>query len=205
MSDPAAASKTFDTISVTLLNDNIAARKVDALVNAANDQLQMGGGVAAALRSRGGIEIHQEAIRHAPAAIGSVVRTGAGALAAQYVYHAVVIDYEISKGTGAVDVAEVVRNLVSMAVADDVRSMALPLFGAGVGGLSVETSLTTILEGLEAAAPSVPHPLAVEIVVRDREEFDQACVVFRDYGGKEAREAEENRLAEEAIRKLLGN
>ena len=132
------------------------------------------------------------------------MRTGAGALAARYVYHAVVIDYEIRKGTAAVDVAEVVQNLVRMAVEDEVRSIALPLFGAGVGGLSVETSLTTILEGLEAAAPGVPRPLAVEIVVWDREEFDQACVVFRDYGGKEAREAEENRLAEEAIRKLLG-
>jgi O-acetyl-ADP-ribose deacetylase (regulator of RNase III) len=54
----------------------------------------MGGGVAAALRSRGGIEVHQEAIRHAPARIGSVVRTGAGRLAARYVYHAVVIDYD---------------------------------------------------------------------------------------------------------------
>jgi hypothetical protein len=43
----------------------------------------------------------------------------------------------------------------------------------------------------------------VEIVVRDREEFDQACVVFRDYGSEEAREADENRLAEEAIGKLL--
>jgi len=164
----------------------------------------MGGGVAAALRSRGGIEIHQEAIRHAPARIGSVIRTAAGALNARFVYHAVVIDYEIRKGTAAVDVAEVVRNLMAMAVADEARSIALPLFGAGVGGLSVETSLTTILEGLEAAAPAVPRALAVEIVMRDREEYDQAHEAFQAYGDRKAREAEENRLAEEAIRKLLG-
>lgn len=136
-------NKTFGTISVVLVNDNIAARKADVLVNAANDQLQMGGGVAAALRSRGGIEIHQEAIRHAPARIGSVVRTGAGALDARYVYHAVVIDYEIRKGTSAVDVSEVVRTMVRMAVEDNARSIACPLFGAGVGGLSAEVSLTS--------------------------------------------------------------
>ncbi len=203
MSD-ARVRKDFGVVSVALVNDNIAARKADVLVNAANDQLQMGGGVAAALRSRGGIEIHQEAIRQAPARIGSVVRTGAGVLEARYVYHAVVIDYELRKGTTVVDVAEVVRNLVAMAIADGVRSLAMPLFGAGVGGLSVEVSLTTILEGLEAAAPGVSSPLAVEIVVRDPEEFDQAAAAFHDYRDREVREGEENRLAEEAIRKLLG-
>ena len=202
-SPPAPACRTFGEISVRLANDNIAARKADVLVNAANNRLHMGGGVAAALRSRGGIEIHQEAVRKAPARIGSVVRTGAGALAARYVYHAVVIDYDVSKGTSVVDVAEVMRNLVNMAIADGVKSMALPLFGAGVGGLSVQTSLTTILEGLEAAALSVRSPLAVEIVVHDPGEFDEATAAFREYSGKEARQAEEDRLAEEAIRKFL--
>lgn len=196
--------KAFGLVTITLVNDDIAARRTDVLVNAANDQLSMGGGVAAALRSKGGIEIHQEAIRHAPASVGSVVRTGAGALDARWVYHAVVIDYEIRKGTSAVDVGEVVRNLVSMAVADDAKSMALPLFGAGVGGLSVETSLTTILQGLEAAAPRVPRALVIEIVVRDLDEYEEALAVFADYQDQGLRQAEEDRLAEEAIRILLG-
>jgi O-acetyl-ADP-ribose deacetylase (regulator of RNase III) len=199
-----AGPKTFGPITVLLVNDNIAARQADVLVNAANNQLHMGGGVAAALRSRGGIEIHLEAITHAPAEIGSVVRTGAGRLTAKYVYHAVVIDYDVSRGTAAVDVAEVVRNLIRQANADGVSSIAMPLFGAGVGGLSVETSLTTILEGLEAAASEVSKPLAVEVAVWDEEEFRLAAGVFSEYGGREARQAEEDRLAEEALRKLLG-
>jgi O-acetyl-ADP-ribose deacetylase (regulator of RNase III) len=198
-------SRTFGEVTVWLVNDDIAARKADVLVNAANDRLQMGGGVAGALRAKGGIAIHQEAIRHAPAKLGSVVRTGAGALDARYVYHAVVIEYDLSKGTSAVDIGEAVRNLMKMAIADDVRSVALPLFGAGVGGLSLETSLAVILDGLEAAAPDVHASLAVEIVVRDPEEFEQAATIFRDYSGKAARQAEEDRLAEEAIRKLLGD
>jgi O-acetyl-ADP-ribose deacetylase len=199
------APKAFGAITVVLVNDNIAGRSADVLVNAANNQLQMGGGVAAALRSKGGMEIHLEAIRHAPARIGSVVRTGAGQLVARYVYHAVVIDYDVSKGTSAPDVAEVVRNLVKQAVEDGVTSMAMPLFGAGVGGLSVETSLTTILEGLEASAPTVRSPVQFEIVVWDQEEYEQARAVFDDYAGREARQAEEDRLAEEALKKLLGN
>lgn len=197
-------AKTFSAMTVTLVNDNIADRRADVLVNAANNRLQMGGGVAAALRSKGGIEIHLEAIRHAPAQIGSVVRTGAGQLAARHVYHAVVIDYDVSKGTSAPDVGEVVRSLVKQAVEDGVTSMAIPLFGAGVGGLSVETSLTTILDGLESSAPSVRLPLRVEIVVWDEEDFEQARGVFAEQAGREARQAEEDRLAEDAIKKLLG-
>jgi O-acetyl-ADP-ribose deacetylase len=197
-------SKRFGSITVVLVNDNIATRRADVLVNAANNQLSMGGGVAAALRSRGGIEIHLEAIRHAPALIGSVVRTGAGKLAAQYVYHAVVIDYDVSKGTAAADVGEVVRNLVRQARVDGVNSMVMPLFGAGVGGLSVERSLTTILEGLEAAGSEGRPPLAVEVAVWDEEEFALAASVFSEYSDRETRETEEDRLAEEALKKLLG-
>ena len=133
------------------------------------------------------------------------MRTGAGALDARWVYHAVVIDYELRKGTTALDVAEVVGNVVTMAVGDGARSVALPLFGAGVGGLSVEASLTAILEALEAAAPSVPGPLSVEIAVRDADEFEQAEAVFRGFEALEARQAEADRLAEEAVRKLLGD
>jgi hypothetical protein len=83
--------------------------------------------------------------------------------------------------------------------------MAMPLFGAGVGGLSIEKSLTTILDGLENSASVVRLPLKVEVVVWDQEDFDQARVVFNEYSGREARQAEENQLAEEALKKLLGN
>jgi hypothetical protein len=48
-------------------------------------------------------------------------------------------------------------------------------------------------------------PLKVEVVVWDQEDFEQARVVFNAYRGREVRQAEENRLAEEALKKLLGN
>src|SRR5262249_32511882 len=180
--------QTFGSVTVSLVNDNIAARGADVLVNAANNQLHMGGGVAAALRSRGGIEIHQEAVRHAPARIGSVIRTGAGKLPATYVYHAVVIDYSVSKGTSLADVAEVTRNLIGLAITDGVRTMALPLFGAGVGGLSIESSLTTILDGLETAAAEIDAPLHIEIAVWDKQDFKRAEEVFEGYSSQATRQ-----------------
>ncbi|HXV59546.1 MAG TPA: macro domain-containing protein [Vicinamibacteria bacterium] len=185
------------------MHGDIATVQADVLVNAANTQLHMGGGVAAALRSRGGIEIHQEAIRQAPAALGTVVRTHAGRLSARFVYHAVVIDYDVSKGTSASDVATVMRNILAQAASDEVKSLALPLFGAGVGGLSIETSLETILDEIEQGSRDLEGPLQVTIAVRDREELERARECFRSYTDRESRKREESSLANDFLKELL--
>ncbi len=204
MAEPKLAdSRQFGPISIRLVQEDIAALQTDVVVNAANTQLHMGGGVAAALRSRGGIEIHQEAIRHAPAALGSVVRTGAGKLNARYVYHAVVIDYDVSKGTAASDVATVMKNVLRQAPSDGVKSLGLPLFGAGVGGLSVESSLETILDEIDRGSRNFPGTLQITIAVRDREEFERARACFQAYSDREARKKEESNLASDFLKKLL--
>jgi len=203
MAEPRPADiRQFGPISVRLVHGDLAAVQAEVLVNAANTQLHMGGGVAAALRSRGGIEIHQEAIQHAPAALGSVVRTGPGKLRVRYVYHAVVIDYDVSKGTSSSDVGTVMKNVLRRASSDGVKSLGLPLFGAGVGGLSVESSLKTILDEIERASRSRAGSLAITIAIRDREEFDRARVCFRDYSDQDARTREEADLASDFLNEL---
>ncbi len=192
----------FGSISVELVNADITTRFVDAIVNAANDQLSMGGGVAGAIRSAGGISIHKEALRHAPAKLGSVVRTGAGILLAEHVYHAVVIRFDLKGGTSAATVREVVRNVLARAKEDGIESLALPLFGAGVGGLSVSRSLETILEAFEEFASLIVGPLAAEIVVLDPEEHEAARACFDGFRDRQAREAHEGRLAEEYMKEL---
>jgi O-acetyl-ADP-ribose deacetylase (regulator of RNase III) len=198
-----AEERQFGAITVCIALEDIAVVRADVLVNAANTQLHMGGGVAAALRSRGGIEIHQEAIRQAPAALGSVVRTGAGKLDARFVYHAVVIDYDVSKGTSASDVATVMRNVFRQASSDGVNSIGLPLFGAGVGGLSVQSSLETILDEIDRTSQNFPRPLRVTIAVRDLEEFERALECFRGYSDRDTRKKEESNLASDFLNELL--
>jgi O-acetyl-ADP-ribose deacetylase (regulator of RNase III) len=200
-----ALVRSFGPISAALVQGDIAGRTADALVNAANDRLMMGGGVAAALRSRGGIEIHEEAIQHAPKPPGSVVRTGAGKLAARFVYHAVVIDYETRGGTSEADVRVVVLELVRRSLEDSVRSMALPLFGAGVGGLGAEQSLLAILDALEEAGSfgaADDWRLRVEIVVLEDDVFAATSATFREHKPRRARQQEEAQLAEEFLRQL---
>jgi O-acetyl-ADP-ribose deacetylase len=200
--DPLPAHS-FGSITVRLVNDNIAARRADALVNAANNRLVMGGGVAAALLARGGIEIHQEAATHAPAPLGSVVRTRAGRLTAKYVYHGVVIDYDVRRGASVSDVVAVVRGVLACTLTDGVRSLAMPLLGAGVGGLGVRQSLEAILEAIEDVSTAYNWTLDVEIVVRDVDEFVKVAGAFREYGGRASREAEDAEQAAEFLKLLL--
>lgn len=114
---------------------DIALLEVDAIVNAANNELWMGAGVAGAIKRAGGPEIEQEAMRLGPIAVGDAVATGAGALAARWVIHAAVMGHDLS--TDAHLIAQATR--AALVVADQVsaRSLALPALGTGVGGFPI--------------------------------------------------------------------
>ena len=68
--------------TIRLLRADIATLDVDAVVNAANDRLWMGSGVAGALKRAGGEEIEREALAQAPIPIGEAAVTTAGRLPA---------------------------------------------------------------------------------------------------------------------------
>jgi O-acetyl-ADP-ribose deacetylase (regulator of RNase III) len=203
MADDKELTRAFGTITVRLVHDSIAARKVDAIILGANTQLLMGGGVASAVLGRGGIEIQKEALTRAPAPLGSVVRTRAGKLAARYVYHAVVIDEDVSKGTSIEDVSAAVRSVLKSARADNSHSLAMPLFGAGVGGLTVEQSLEAVLETVEETGATYDRDLAIEIVVYGDDEFAEVTEAFEGYQDRASRSKEEDALAADFLNELL--
>ena len=73
---------------ITLKEGDLTVEAVDAIVNAANSELVLGGGVAGAIRSRGGPTIQAECDAIGPIAVGEAAVTGAGALRARFVIHA---------------------------------------------------------------------------------------------------------------------
>lgn len=82
--------------TLRLVEGDICGRDVDAVVNAANNQLWMGGGVAGAIKHRGGAEIEREAMAKGPIAIGESVVTTAGSLKARHVIHAAVMGADLA-------------------------------------------------------------------------------------------------------------
>jgi O-acetyl-ADP-ribose deacetylase len=114
---------------------DIALLEVDAIVNAANNELWMGAGVAGAIKRAGGSEIEHEAMRLGPVAVGDAVATHAGTLAATWVIHAAVMGHDLS--TDAHLIAQATRRTLEVADQVSARSLALPALGTGVGGFPI--------------------------------------------------------------------
>ncbi|HZF12509.1 MAG TPA: macro domain-containing protein, partial [Thermoanaerobaculia bacterium] len=80
---------TMDKTQLEIVQGDITDLDVDAIVNAANEQLQLGAGVAGAIRQKGGASIQEECNRIGGTPVGTAVMTGAGHLKAKQVIHAV--------------------------------------------------------------------------------------------------------------------
>jgi O-acetyl-ADP-ribose deacetylase (regulator of RNase III) len=111
---------------------------VDAIVNAANESLQLGAGVAGAIRRRGGSAIQEECDRIGYCPVGQAVVTGGGNLPARWVIHAV---GPVWRGGNAGEDALLASAVgAALASADQVgaKSVALPAISTGVFGYPVE-------------------------------------------------------------------
>ncbi len=130
---------------IVLVKGDITEMEVDAIVNPANTHLLMGGGVAGAIRRKGGEDIQREALRKAPINIGEAVETTAGNLKAKYVIHTPTV-----RSPGGRSNPEFVRKAVRAAIrkAEELglKSIAFPAMGAGIGGVPVDIAIRITLE-----------------------------------------------------------
>ncbi len=73
---------------IEILQGDLTEMDVDAVVNAANNDLQLGGGVAGAIRRKGGPAIQEECDEIGTIPLGGAAITSGGKLKARYVIHA---------------------------------------------------------------------------------------------------------------------
>ena len=123
-------------MTVEVLDTDITKLEVDAIANAANTQLQHGGGVAGAISRAGGPEIQAESNEKAPIGLGEAVETSAGQMPCHWVIHAATMHL------GGPTSADIIRQATASTLrkADELgaKSLALVAFGTGVGGFPVE-------------------------------------------------------------------
>jgi O-acetyl-ADP-ribose deacetylase (regulator of RNase III) len=128
---------------VTLRQGDITRVEADAIVNAANNALWMGGGVAGAIKQRGGQVIEDEAIKQGPIPVGEAVVTRAGALTAQYLIHAAAMGTDLV--TDSAKIGSATKNSLLRAEELGLKSLAFPALGTGVGGFSYEKTAEIML------------------------------------------------------------
>lgn len=123
---------------VRVVQGDITQVKVDAIVNAANNKLVMGGGVAGAIKKKGGKVIEEEAAKLGPIRIGEAVFTSAGNLPSKYVIHAATMGLDFK--TDEVKIRDSCRNALKVAEELRIQSIAFPALGCGVGGFPLLAS-----------------------------------------------------------------
>lgn len=132
------------TTEITIVKGDISEVEADALVNAANNYLWMGAGVAGALKRAGGQEIEDKAVEKGPIPVGEAVETTAGALKAKYVIHAAVMGQNLR--TDGTKIRNATRNSLQLAEKLGLHSIAFPALGTGVGGFPMEQCAKVMVE-----------------------------------------------------------
>lgn len=122
--------------SIVCRQGDIAEVEADAIVNAANNHLWMGSGVAGAIKRRGGDQIERQAVEKGPIPIGEALVTTAGRLEAKCVIHAAVMGLDWK--TDETKIRQATLNSLKRAEELKLESIALPALGTGVGGFPIE-------------------------------------------------------------------
>ena len=117
---------------IKIIQGDITELKVEAIVNAANNKLLMGGGVAGAIKRKGGQAIEDEAVKRGPIEIGAALATSAGKLKAKYVIHAATMGMDFK--TDEVKIRASCASALKEAEKLKISSIAFPALGCGVGG-----------------------------------------------------------------------
>ena len=121
---------------IVLLQGDLTEMDVDAIVNAANNDLQLGGGVAGAIRRKGGEIIQRECDAVGSIPVGGAAITSGGKLRARFVIHAA--SMQLGGSTTAEALRKSTAHALRIAAEHGFKSIAFPAIGTGVAGFPMK-------------------------------------------------------------------
>jgi O-acetyl-ADP-ribose deacetylase len=120
---------------IVLLQGDLTEMDVDAIVNAANNDLQLGGGVAGAIRRKGGDTIQRECDAIGSIPVGGAAITGGGKLRARHVIHAA--SMQLGGATTPHALRSSTAHSLQIAAEQGLRTIAFPAVGTGIAGFPI--------------------------------------------------------------------
>jgi O-acetyl-ADP-ribose deacetylase (regulator of RNase III) len=160
---------------VVIIAGDLVEQEVDAIVNAANNDLLLGGGVAGAIRSRGGPAIQRECDAHGPVNVGEAAMTGAGDLLARHIIHAA--SMQLGGRTTEESLRSSMDNVFRLAREHGVRSIAVPAVGTGIAGFPMDDCARVMADCVGRALAGGWQPDEIRFVLfgdAARNTFEQA-------------------------------
>lgn len=143
---------------IAVRQGDITTYRGDAIVNAANNHLQLGSGVAGAIRRAGGPSIQEECDAHGPIRVGEAAITGAGALDVDHVIHAAAMGDE---PVSARSIREATAASLALAAAHGIRRLAFPVLGSGIAGFDLAEAARL----MRSTVQDSPHADALDEIV----------------------------------------
>ena len=121
---------------IKLVQGDITELSTDVIVNAANAQLILGGGVAGAIRRKGGSSIQEECNKLGGTFVGGAVITTGGELKAKYVIHAV--GPRMGEGNEDEKLKNATLNSLKLMDEHNLKTIAFPAISTGIFGFPIE-------------------------------------------------------------------
>ena len=130
--------------TLELVEGDITEMQTEAIVNAANARLILGGGVAGAIRRKGGPKIQEECNKIGGTFVGGAVKTTGGNLKAKYVIHAV--GPRMGEGKEDEKLKNATLNSLKLADEETIKSISLPAISTGVFGFPIQRCAEIMLQ-----------------------------------------------------------
>lgn len=144
---------------IVLLQDDLTEMDVDAIVNAANNDLQLGGGVAGAIRRKGGEAIQRECDSIGSIPVGGAAITTGGKLRARFVIHAA--SMQLGGATTARALRSSTAHALRIASERGLLTIAFPAVGTGIAGFPMAECARIMLREV---AEHLKQPTSLEKV-----------------------------------------
>jgi O-acetyl-ADP-ribose deacetylase (regulator of RNase III) len=144
----------------------------DAIVNAANNHLVLGAGVAGAIARKGGPSIQKECDEHGPIRVGQAAITGGGNLRARYVIHAAAMGDEPASRRS---IEHSTRHSLELADQNDIKTLAFPILASGVAGFPLDEATNIMMSAIRTYLAEVDTKIG-EITLYGYSEADAETV-----------------------------
>ncbi len=146
-----------------IISGDLVEQEVHAIVNAANNELQLGGGVAGAIRRAGGPTIQDECDAHGAINVGEAAITGGGKLRARYVIHAA--SMSLGGCTTNSSLKSSMDHAFQLASEHEVATIAIPAVGTGIAGFPIDECARVMAGCLREALSHGWQPQEVRFVL----------------------------------------
>jgi O-acetyl-ADP-ribose deacetylase (regulator of RNase III) len=134
-------------VQIEVQQGSILEATCEAIVNAANSQGWMGGGVAGAIKRAAGPQVEEEAVRQGPTPVGEAIVTSGGRTRFRGIIHAPTMEYPAMR-IPPENVGKATAAALRLAEASGFAAIALPGMGTGVGGVDHQAAAVSMIAAI---------------------------------------------------------